>query len=728
MILPFASGDILVTQAYWSSTGGPSDDYIEGGSGDDVLNGAGGNDHLEGWGGNDTLIGGAGGDGLYGGSGIDTASYAASSAGVTVNLTTGRATGRGLGNDYLSSIENVIGTQGADDITGDGMANMLDGSAGDDHLKGLGGNDTLIGGLGADRLDGGDGADAASYANASSPVTVNLLTGTATGDGSGTDTLISIENVIGTIGADDITGDAAANRLEGRGGADFLRGGLGDDTYVINDRRATIVEASGGGFDTVLTVLSTYVLGAGVENLASANTAYAYLHGTGNSLANVITGADNLYGGDTLIGAGGDDDLRGLAGDDMLVGGSGGDRLDGGDGYDTASFATGSGGVVVNLVTGKASGHGLGNDTLIKIENVIGTSGADDITGHNGANRLDGGAGADILRGGLGKDTYIVDNAGDAVIEARDAGVDTVLAKLAAYTLSADVENLTYIGTGGFGGGGNDLANVIAGGDWADRLRGGGGDDELRGQGGDDILAGDAGGDRLDGGDGIDTASYEAASTGVTVNLATGEATGRGLGNDVLIRIENVIGTSGADVITGDARDNRLDGGAGNDILRGGRGNDTYVVNSANDVVSEADGDGIDTVRANVSWTLGSGVENLVLTAAWANGTGNSLANKLVGGDGANVLAGLRGNDILTGDSGADTFVFGTGFGHDRITDFASNDFIRFEDGLFADFADVIAHASQSGADVVIDHAHAHTITIENYALGNLNAGDFQFA
>ncbi|WP_158596031.1 beta strand repeat-containing protein [Oleomonas cavernae] len=716
-----------MTQAYWSSTGGPSADHIEGGSGDDVLNGAGGNDELEGWGGNDTLIGGAGGDRLYGGDGIDTASYAASSAGVTVNLTTSRATGHGLGNDYLHSIENVIGTQGADDITGDGLANTLDGGVGDDHLKGLGGNDILIGGLGSDRLDGGDGADTASYANASSPVTVNLLTGTATGDGSGTDTLISVENVTGTVGADDITGDAAANRLEGRGGADFLRGGLGDDTYVINDLRATIVEAPGGGIDTVLTALSTYTLGAGVENLTHIETAYlSYLRGTGNELANVITGANSTEWGDVLTGAGGDDDLRGLAGDDMLIGGSGGDRLDGGDDYDTASFATGSGGVVVNLVTGKASGRGLGNDTLIRIENVIGTSGADDITGHNGANRLDGGAGADILRGGLGKDTYVVDDAGDAVIEARDAGVDTVQAKLAAYTLSADVENLAYIGTGSFVGGGNGLANLITGGAGADRLRGGDGDDELRGLGGDDSLAGDAGDDRLDGGDGIDTASYEAASAGVTVNLATGKASGQG--NDTLIRIENVIGTSGADVITGDARDNRLDGGAGNDILRGGRGNDTYVVNAANDVVSEADGDGIDTVRANASWTLGSGVENLVLTAAWANGTGNSLANKLVGGDGANVLTGLRGNDTLIGGNGADTFVFGTSFGRDRITDFADNDMIRMQDGLFTSFADVQAHAAQVGVDIVITLDSANIITIHNYALANMNAGDFLFA
>jgi len=171
---------------------------------------------------------------------------------------------------------------------------------------------------------------------------------------------------------------------------------------------------------------------------------------TGNSAAN------------TLTGTGEEDTLSGLGGNDKLSGGA-------------------------------------GNDTLL---------------GGDGADQLNGGAGVDTMTGGAGNDTYTLDNAGDRTIEAVNGGTDTVRTTLGAYTLQANVENLTYTGTGAFSGTGNTLANVINGGAGNDILVGGAGNDQLKGNGGNDILRGGAGADRLTGGAGSDRFDFNATSEG----------------------------------------------------------------------------------------------------------------------------------------------------------------------------------------------------------------------
>lgn len=125
---------------------------------------------------------------------------------------------------------------------------------------------------------------------------------------------------------------------------------------------------------------------------------------------------------------------------------------------------------------------------------------------------------------------------------------------------------------------------------------------------------------------------------------------------------------SGADAIRGG---NRLYGNGGNDTLDAGRrggtmyggaGNDTYIVDTAQDVVSEAAASGTDLVQASVSYTLGANVENLTLTGKSAlTGTGNSLANVLTGNAGNNLLLGGLGDDTLFGGAGDDTLVGGAG-------------------------------------------------------------------
>ena len=148
--------------------GGDGWDALYGGADRDILIGGEGDDYMDASFGDDKLIGGAGGDEMYGRSGIDTVLYTGSSAGVTLDLGAGTASGGDAAGDTLSEIENAQGSDFDDDITGDGGANRLigrdgadtlSGLGGDDFLRGDAGDDTLVGGAGRDRIFGNDGAD-----------------------------------------------------------------------------------------------------------------------------------------------------------------------------------------------------------------------------------------------------------------------------------------------------------------------------------------------------------------------------------------------------------------------------------------------------------------------------------------------------------------------------------------------------------------------------------------
>ncbi len=172
----------------------------------------------------------------------------------------------------------------------------------------------------------------------------------------------------------------------------------------------------------------------------------------GNDAVGGGAGADNLFGGDgndLLVGNAGGDTLTGGLGDDALIGGAGADVLNGGDGSDWAVYASSASGVQINLLLGTATGGDATGDTLALIENVAGSTSADQLVGNGGDNTLDGAAGNDVLDGGGGNDLLIHAD-GDDTITGGD-GDDTVEFDLdwEDYTITRSGSSYTVVG-GGF--------------------------------------------------------------------------------------------------------------------------------------------------------------------------------------------------------------------------------------------------------------------------------------
>ena len=646
----------------WNATGNTLDNELWGNNGDNVLAGGAGNDTLIGLNGNDVLDGGLGNDryrifsGLSGETRIssldatpgklDFVEFDASSTQVAFYREGNDLLVKALGQEQRVRVQSfyaganptrieefrfgdlvtvVPSTLASRIFVGSANADALTGTAAGDGITGLAGNDTLNGGDGADFLDGGDGQD----------------------------------SLLGGAGTDELRGGEGNDTLNGGTFGDWMIGGLGNDLYVVDDGWDVTVELAGEGDDTVQSSTG-YSLGAEVENLTLAGT--AALVGHGNALGNRIlgnSGANELYGyegNDSLEGAAGNDRMEGGTGDDTYVLDVSGDTVVefAGEGIDTVriglTYTLGAN--VENLVlTGTTAINGTGNG----LGNIL--------TGNGAANLLNGAAGADTLRGGAGNDTYVVDSTGDVVAENAAEGDDLVQASV-SHALGANVERLVLTGTAAINATGNALANTLVGNPGANRLDGGTGNDTLRGGAGNDTYVVDATGDSVTelAGEGIDLvqAGITHALSAEVENLTlTGTGAINGTGN----ALGNVItGNSGNNSLSGGAGNDLLDGQAGNDTMVGGTGNDTFVVGVSTDVVTEAAGEGVDTVLSAVTYTLGTNVENLVLTGTTAiNGTGNTVANAITGNSGNNSISGGAGNDSLDGGAGADSLVGGTG-------------------------------------------------------------------
>lgn len=658
--------------------------------------------------------------------------------------------------------DRLVGTDGANLLLGGRGSDIIFGNGGDDYLWGGQLSDILIGGAGRDRFayhdlsEGGDiiadfqtgsggdvidvsvlaarlgwphkdplatgdmrviqfGADSLVQAHEGNNwVTLATLSGvTASTFGSSNVKVLLSDNAVepvvlsGGTDNDTLTGTPADETLNGGKGADVMAGGPGNDVYFVDDPSDVVVELVGGGTDTVF-ASTNYTLQRGSEiEILNANSGIGLIL-TGNEFDNVINGGN------------GDDSLRGREGNDTLNAGAGNDALDGGPGIDT-------------------------------------------------------------MIGGAGNDTYFVDNPHDIVVEVAGGGVDTVFVA-ASYTLAedADIEflranpNAAQVAIHG-----NSLANTISGADGNDMLDGGGGNDALAGGAGNDTIIGGAGDDRLDGQAGVDVliggdgndiyhvsdatdsvvefvgGGFDTVWTSVSYTLQTGSEvevlraigpgpitlTGNEFGNtiegssgaDVLdgqAGNDALYGGGGFDVLIGGAGDDRLDGGSGADAMSGGTGNDVYIVDNPTDAVIEAAGAGFDTVFATVNYTLQAGSEIENLRAYPGSGgltlTGNELNNTVIGGAAADTLNGGAGNDTLTGGLGADTFVFDLGFGHDTVTDFVpGQDVIKFDASFFDDFAALLTHTTQVGADAVITVDADQSVTLTGVSVASLHASDF---
>ena len=253
---------------------------------------------------------------------------------------------------------------------------------------------------------------------------------------------------------------------------------------------------------------------------------------------------------------------------------------------------------VLNAGADLAYGNG-GNDVL------AGLAGNDTLYGGAGNDTLDGGAGGDRMYGGGGNDHYVVNAAGDMVIEAANAGHDLVETSLASYRLTANVEDVFVTAAGGATVIGNGLDNAMLGGDGADTFYGNQGADTLDGGGGGDLLAGGAGNDvyivdsKADrvveyAGQGADIVvvtggpGYNLSANVETLQLAgagVGNGVGNALGNTIIgnDRANAMWGLAGADTLIGGGGNDILIGGAGRDVLNGGDGGDQFRFQKATD-------------------------------------------------------------------------------------------------------------------------------------------------
>jgi Ca2+-binding RTX toxin-like protein len=749
------------TDGFEGFTGGAGNDTIEGGAGFDrihyqtspaavhvVLGGTGAGTAQDGWGDTDTFTSieevrgssfadtltgsnssgfesfeGRGGNDTIDGSGgtQDRVSFQSSPAGASVDLAAGTATDGWGGTDSLLNIENVRGSEFNDVLVGNAGTNSLDGRAGNDSLAGGDGQDTVNGGAGNDTLDGGAQTQwgrAASFDNANGSAEVDVLVysdatgavtivlgddgtaGTASGGGVGSDTLVSVELVIGSAFADSISGT-------NRDLVEIFRGGSGNDT--IDGGHAS---GSDAGFD----IVDYRFASAGVT--ASLATGSA----SGGDGSDVLARIEGVFGSAHA------DTLTGSSGGNYFEAGAGNDSIDGGDGTDMLAFTFATAGVTASLLAGTATG--AGTDSFSNIEALRGSDFADILTGDGGANVLQGRKGDDSLAGGTGDDT-LSGGYGNDTLDGGVGGKDWVTYASAPAAVSAN------LGTGSASGAeDNDLLlnfEAIAGSEYADtlvgdaagnELQGNAGADDLQGGDGDDTLVGGAGNDTLDGGAGNDTAVFafaidqysilagaagelivsgpegtdtvrnvevlQFADTLFSLRVGTAaaeqiEGTDAGdliqaAGGDDVVQAgagdDAIFGDQGNDRLLGQHGNDYLDGGQQADTLSGGMGNDTYVVDDAGDLVTEFEqesaalvprtpqqdniGGGIDRVVASISYTLGQFVENLSMAQGTLalSGTGNASANALTGNAGRNTLTGLGGDDAIDGGEGIDTAVY----------------------------------------------------------------------
>lgn len=385
---------------------------------------------------------------------------------------------------------------------------------------------------------------------------------------------------VGTVNNDRIRGFDGNDTLIGNKGNDFLYGGLGDDIYMFSKGDGSDRIDEDGGNDKI-------ILGVGITS------ADVWFEKSGFDL--IVH-----YGAADLI------NIHNQYYDQIYVGSGSNYRVD-------------------SLALADGTTYNLNMSFTFR-----GTDKDEGLTGTNEADILIGLKGNDVLYGNKGADTYIF-NIGDGVDTIYEEGESSDMIRLGAGITAANIrfeinmfdlniyygtsdkivlstqyydlikgtnmygevetlilnDGATYNLLGGLTYTGTTNNDNVYGTKMSDTLIGLAGNDYLYGNGGNDILNGGSGNDYLDGGDGNDTATYAGNSSAVTVNLSLSSAQNTvGAGTDTLYSIENLIGSSYNDTLTGDAKANLLEGGLGNDILIGGAGTDTLIGGLGADILT----------------------------------------------------------------------------------------------------------------------------------------------
>jgi serralysin len=450
-------------------------------------------------GGTDTIVYNSVSDGAR----IDLRAGFFSQLGNTIHLSAGFDQDDDVAIAFNVTIENATGGGGNDVLIGNAASNVLDGGGGADLMSGGLGNDIYYVDVSGDRVteDASAGLDTVFSVvdfTLSANVENLVLQGTAvSGTGNG------FANALTGNASDNVLNGGAGNDiLDGGAGNDTLSGGVGNDSYVY-DSADTIVEAPGGGSDTIRSAVSYALAVANVENVLL--TGSADVDATGDDQNNALTGNS---GANVLNGGAGDDAMAGGPGNDSYYVDSSGDTviesIGGGAAdhvFSEVSFSLGANFEALTLI-GPEAINGTGN----ALNNEIDGSGVDNLlSGGAGNDVLQGGRGEDVMMGGTGNDVYYVnrgDGAGlakngaeeDQVIEAAGAGNDTVHSTVYSYLLDANVENLVLEGVARRGYG-NALDNELTGNDRNNFLFGAEGDDTLNGDLGRDTLTGGTGND-----------------------------------------------------------------------------------------------------------------------------------------------------------------------------------------------------------------------------------------
>jgi Ca2+-binding RTX toxin-like protein len=718
--------------------GGSGNDTLTGGDADDQVFGEGGDDLMIWNPGDDTDLfeGGAGIDTVQvnGGNGAEVFTISANGARVRFD----RIDPAPFSIDIGTSEKLVLNANGGNDLisTSGNLAALiqltLDGGAGNDTMDGGVGNDTYVIDVATDKItdsgkDTGDTVQTGTAALHIDLTDVGFFAGIENVSFTGKEDLnatgTAVKNVltgndgdnvlIGNGDNDTLIGGGGGDTLVGGTGSDSMAGGTGNDVYDVDIAGDKVLENKDAGIDVVRSTIN-YILGANLEALVLIGT--GNLNGTGNELDNAINGTD---GNNILDGKQGDDILEGFGGDDTYIV----DKIfvdnpdpipDTGDkvvetekgGHDTVkSTVTYSIAAFENVedltLIGGLHIDGTGN----KLDNVL--------TGNGAFNKLDGGLGADTMKGGAGDDTYAIDDKDDKVDETGGSGLNdtavfvmtdpldeqAIADKFAAQLIGGVLTSKLIGGVEhyDFAKFTTDVDLNIAGDNAANRIIATKFADTLTGNGGNDTLDGGLGIDSLTGGLGNDTyvidtlddkiVELKNGGTDTIVSLLTdytlkepdglnynfenltigddaegGDANGTGNSAANVVRgnaFDNkLFGVGGNDTIFGGTGDDTLDGGIGNDSMVGGFGSDTYILDSKSDKVLEGPNPGInDTVIAPFDYTLGANVENLTITGTAKIATGNTSGNHIIGNDLDNVIDGKGGIDKLEGGKGDDTYI-----------------------------------------------------------------------